>query len=215
MSGNFNLKKCLRLYAVTDRSWAKRQTLLKQIELVLSGGATLLQLREKELNFEAFLQEAKSAKKICQKFDVPLIVNDNVEVAIYSGADGVHIGQGDMKLKEVRKFLGPSKIIGVSVHTPEEALVAEKDGADYLGVGSIFPTSTKVDASMLSLKTLAEICKIVSVPVVAIGGINSQNISTLANSGVVGIAVISAIFSQRNIPLATYLLKQQVEEIFK
>ena len=200
-------KKDLLLYAVTDRSWLNGATLEQQVEQVLKGGATFIQLREKELDQQHFLDEAKKIQKLCKKYQVPFIINDNVEIALAIDADGVHVGQSDMEAGDVRKKLGPDKIIGVSARTVEQSVLAEKRGADYLGVGAVFPTGTKTDAREVSHETLKEICEAVSIPVVAIGGISKKNVSELAGSGICGIAVVSALFAQPDIEAATIELK--------
>lgn len=192
-------KRTMLLYAVTDRAWTEDRTLTMQVKEALEGGITCLQLREKELDNEEFLKEALEIRALCKKYKVPFIINDNVEVAVKSDADGIHVGQDDMNVKLVRKAVGNSKIIGVSVETVEEAVLAEKEGADYLGVGAIFNTSTKTDAVDVSLKTLKDISDAVSIPVVAIGGINEDNICKLRDSGIDGVAVVSAIFASKNI----------------
>ncbi|MGL6202433.1 MAG: thiamine phosphate synthase [Lachnospiraceae bacterium] len=187
------------LYAVTDRSWTGSQTLYQQVKAALKGGATCMQLREKELNDQEFLTEAKNLSTLCRNYQVPLIINDNVRVAVACNADGVHVGQADMETANVRALIGEDKILGVSAQTVEQAVMAERNGADYLGVGAVFATSTKKDAETLSHKTLTEICSAVSIPVVAIGGISKDNILRLAGSGVSGIALVSAIFASRDI----------------
>lgn len=192
-------KKKLLLYAVTDRMWTGKKTLYEQIEDALKGGITCLQLREKNLDEEQFLEEALKIKSLCKSYNVPLIINDNVNIALKCGADGVHVGQHDMQAANVRKLVGEDMIIGVSARTVEQAVLAEKNGANYLGVGAVFNTSTKTDASSLSFQTLSEICKAVSIPVVAIGGISSKNILQLSGLGTDGVAVVSAIFSAENI----------------
>lgn len=209
-----NLKKSLLLYAITDRHWLCGKTLSSQVELALKGGATIIQIREKDLNEKDFFIEAEEIQNLCKKYSVPFIVNDNVELAAKINADGVHVGQNDMKAKDVRSILGKNKILGVSAQTVEQAVEAEKCGADYLGVGAIFPTGSKDDAEVLGIKTLKEICSAVKIPVVAIGGISKQNIQELKNSGIVGISVISAIFAQKNIQSATEELKQIVENLY-
>lgn len=195
--------KCERdtmcLYAVTDRAWVGKQTLLEQVEDALKGGVTCVQLREKVLEKEKFLEEALEMKKLCTKYQIPFIINDNVEIALKCKADGIHVGQSDMEAGNVRKLVGEHMIIGVSVRTVEEAVAAEKAGADYLGVGAMFPTSTKLDAADVSYETLKEICNTVTIPVVAIGGINKNNMQELAGTGVDGIALVSAIFAAENI----------------
>ena len=192
-------KNAMLLYAVTDRRWAIDISLKEQVEMALKGGITCLQLREKNLNEEDFLNEAIEIKKLCNKYNIPFIVNDNVKIAVECNADGVHVGQDDMELKEVRKIVGKDMIIGVSAQTVEQAIKAEKDGADYLGVGTVFSTTTKLDAIDVSYDTLKEICNSVNIPVVAIGGINKNNIMQLAGSGVDGVALVSAIFAVDNI----------------
>ena len=188
-------KKTMLLYAVTDRMWTGKQTLYEQVEAALLGGVTCVQLREKELSNEEFLREAIKIKALCKKYNVPFFINDNVEVAIKCKADGIHIGQEDMPASEVRRLVGNDMMIGVSVHTIKEALEAVENGANCLGVGAMFSTSTKLDADVLSMETLYDICHSVDVPVVAIGGLNKENISSLAGSGVDGVALVSAIFA--------------------
>ena len=188
-------EKNLRLYAVTDRSWLKDSALETQVEEALLGGATFVQLREKELDREAIRQEALRIRDLCRKYQVPFVIDDEVELALETDADGVHIGQSDMALRDAREQLGPEKIIGVSARTLEEALEAEQNGADYLGVGAVFSTSTKPDAADVSLETLSSICRAVSIPVVAIGGIKKENLPELAGTGIAGVAVVSAIFA--------------------
>lgn len=205
----------MRLYAVTDRSWLKGETLYQQIEKALKGGITFLQLREKNLTEEEFLQEAIEVKKLCNAYHVPLIINDNVEIAKKSGADGVHVGQGDMQADEVRKILGPDKIIGVSARTVEQALKAQSLGADYLGSGAVFHTGTKYDAKALDHEILKNICGSVEIPVVAIGGITGENVMQLKGCGMDGIAVVSAIFAQPDIQAAAEELRKKSEEITK
>lgn len=212
------LKKFLLLYAVTDRAWLGKnfccETLSDAVLQAIEGGATLIQLREKELSEKEFLDEAFSIKKICASKKIPLIINDNVKIAKETDACGVHIGQSDMELKEARKILGADKIIGVSCQTVEQALQAEKNGADYLGVGAVFSTSTKTDADNVPLSTLKEICSSVKIPVVAIGGISLQNMSQLKGSGIAGVSVISAIFAQQDICSSTKELKSSAEKLF-
>lgn len=209
------MRALLRLYAVTDRSWVGLQTLLEQIESSLLGGTTLVQLREKDLSDCEFIQEAMSVKRLCERFGVPLLINDNVNVALRSGADGVHLGQDDLPLQEARKMLGPNKIIGISTHTVEEAMEAEQGGADYVGVGSVFATQTKLDANVLSIDYIREICQAVSIPAVAIGGIKEENMDALRDTGVAGIAVVSAIFGQPDIEMATLRLKEHAVRLFE
>ena len=206
-------RKDLMLYAVTDRSWLGGETLRSQVERALKGGATFIQLREKELDEGDFLEEAKEIQKLCREYHVPFVINDNVEIAAAIGADGVHVGQSDMEAGDVRHRLGPDKIIGVSAQTAEQALRAQEHGADYLGVGAVFPTGSKADATEVSRETLEEICRAVDIPVIAIGGIGRENVMELKGSGICGIAVISAIFAQKDIEAAAAELKKRVEEM--
>ena len=208
-------KDSLLLYAVTDRKWTGKQTLYEQVEDALEGGATFVQLREKTLDEAHFLEEAKALKKLCAKYSVPFVINDNVGIALAMDADGVHVGQSDMEAGAVREKLGPGKIIGVSVQTVEQALLAEKHGADYLGVGAVFSTSTKKDAADASKETLKAICEAVNIPVIAIGGIGADNILSLQGSGICGIAVVSAIFAAKDIEAATKVLKDRTEKMLK
>ena len=192
-------KDAMLLYAVTDRSWVGTQSLMEQVECALKGGATCIQLREKHLSDADFLVEALEMKALCHKYHVPFLINDNVEVAIQSGADGVHVGQSDMEAGNVRALLGKDKIIGVSARTVEQALAAEAAGADYLGVGAVFSTTTKLDAREVPHDELKAICQAVKIPVVAIGGIKKSNILELSGSGVDGVALVSAIFGAEDI----------------
>lgn len=203
------------LYAVTDRHWLKGRTLHCVVKESLDGGVSFVQLREKQLKEERFIEEAKDLKKLCHEYKVPFIINDNVDVALAIDADGVHVGQKDMEVEDVRLKLGPDKIIGVSAQTVQQAKLAEKQGADYLGVGAVFPTSSKEDASYVTYETLKEICEAVSIPVVAIGGITQENVSMLAKSGICGIAVISAIYAQSNIKEAAIELKKRTAKMVK
>lgn len=200
-------KSAMLLYAVTDRAWVGRQTLYEQVECAIRGGVTCLQLREKELDSGSFFEEAEKIKLLCNKSNVPFIVNDNVEIAVKC-ADGVHIGQEDMAAAEVRRIIGKDMILGVSAQTVEQAKKAEQDGADYLGVGAVFPTSTKLDAADVPYDTLKEICAAVKIPVVAIGGIKRENINMLSGSGISGIAVVSAIFAAEDIENECRILKE-------
>lgn len=209
-------KETMLLYAVTDRSWVGKQTLYEQVESALKGGVTCVQLREKELDQTAFLEEAVEIKKLCSKYGVPLIINDNVDVALKCGADGVHVGQSDMAAGNVRKAVGDKMIVGVSAQTVEQALAAQAAGADYLGVGAVFPTSTKSDAREVSLQTLKDICAAVDIPVTAIGGINKSNMAELSGTGIDGVALVSAIFAAQNIAEECRLLKRlSAETILK
>lgn len=206
-------KKDLLLYAVTDRAWLGDKTLSWQVEESLKGGATMIQLREKHLDHEHFLKEAKEIKELCCKYQVPFLINDDVDLAVEVDADGVHVGQHDMEAGEVRKKIGPNRILGVSAQTVEQALLAQQAGADYLGVGAVFPTGTKDDADAVSIQTLGEICRAVSIPVVAIGGIGQHNVMQLAGSGICGIAVVSAIYAQPDIQNAASTLHALAKEM--
>ena len=208
-------KKELMLYAVTDRHWLGEETLYDQVKKALDGGATFVQLREKKLDREDFLAEALEIQKLCKKYGVPFVINDEVSIAKDIDADGVHVGQSDMEAMDVRKVLGPDKILGVSAQTVEQAIIAEKHGADYLGVGAVFATGSKDDADDVSHETLKAICEAVSIPVIAIGGITKDNVSELAGSGICGVAVISAIFGQKDIKKATEDLKASVEKMLE
>lgn len=208
-------KKELMLYAVTDRHWLGDETLYDQVKKALDGGATFVQLREKKLDREDFLAEALEIQKLCKKYGVPFVINDEVSIAKDIDADGVHVGQSDMEAMDVRKVLGPDKILGVSAQTVEQAIIAEKHGADYLGVGAVFATGSKDDADDVSHETLKAICEAVSIPVIAIGGITKDNVSELAGSGICGVAVISAIFGQNDIKKDTEDLKASVEKMLE
>ena len=205
----------LRLYAVTDRHWLGTQTLTEQVEQALKGGATCIQLREKNLDEKTFLQEAIALKKICHQYAVPLLINDNIKIALESDADGVHVGQGDMPADAVRKLLGENKIIGVTAKTVEQALEAQALGADYLGSGAMFVTSTKTDTFPIDYEIFRQICKAVTIPVVAIGGITKENMSQLAGLGMSGFALVSAIFSSENIQQTCTELRQLSENMIK
>ena len=226
------LKKALLLYAVTDRHWLGDRAFTQVVRESLEGGVTFLQLREKDLEEEAFYEEAVSLQKMAREFGVPFVVNDNVDIALRMGADGVHVGQSDMEAGDVRALIGPDKILGVSaqtveqcqrrtdhgtgvIQTVEQAVLAEKRGADYLGVGAVFPTGSKDDAEDVSRETLKAICDAVDIPVVAIGGITRENIPTLAGTGIWGIAVISAIYAQTDISGAAADLKEITRNMVK
>jgi len=206
-------KKHLLLYAVTDRAWTGDYTLYQQIEKALRGGVTCVQLREKSMDNTAFLQEARKIQTLCRRYMVPFIINDNVEVAIACGADGIHVGQKDMSAGEIRRRTGKNMILGVSVHTLKEAREAVRNGADYLGLGAVFPTSTKTDAVPMPKETLRAICVAANVPIVAIGGINQSNIGKLAKSGVDGVALVSAIFSAADIETTCRKLRELAEKM--
>lgn len=204
-------RKDLCLYAVTDRHWLGEDTLEHQVEQAILGGATFVQFREKQLQGEALLQQGRRVQEVCRRYGVPLIVNDDVSLALSLDAAGVHVGQGDMKVQEARKRLGPEKIIGVSAHNVEEALEAWRDGADYLGAGAVFATGTKRDASALARETLTAICQAVDIPVVAIGGIDAGNVVRLGGTGIAGVAVIHGIFGQEDIRQGAAELKKLLE----
>ena len=206
-------KDTLLLYAVTDRAWTGGQPLARQVEAALQNGATCLQLREKALDPAAFREEARQMAVLCGRYGVPLIINDNVEVALACGVAGVHLGQQDMPIAQARRMAGPDLILGASAHTVQEALEAQAAGADYLGVGAVFSTSTKADASPLPLTTLREICAAVSIPVVAIGGITETNLLQLTGCGAAGVAVVSAIFSAPDPGAATARLVQLARQM--
>ena len=207
-----NLESSLLLYAVTDRHWLDGRSLYEVVRESLDGGVTFLQLREKDLDDANFYEEAVKLQEMAREYGVPFVVNDNVEIAVRMGADGVHVGQSDMEAGDVRALIGPDKILGVSAQTVEQAVLAEKRGADYLGVGAVFPTGSKDDAVEVTHETLKEICDAVSIPVVAIGGITYENTHELAGSGICGIAVISAIYAQKNIKEAAAALKKVTAE---
>lgn len=205
-------KEMLQLYAVTDRSWLQDRSLVAVVRESLDGGVTCVQLREKDLDEVRFLEEARQLQQLCREYEVPFLVNDNVDIALAVDADGVHVGQNDMEALQVREKLGPDKIIGVSAQTVEQAILAQQHGADYLGVGAVFPTGSKADAEDVSYDTLKAICEAVTIPVVAIGGITAKNIKMLVHSGICGAAVISAIYAQPDIRHAARELKAAVQE---
>lgn len=206
-------KQMMTLYGVTDRAWVGEQNLFQQVEAALRGGVTCIQLREKALGREEFLKEAKEIAVLCRRYGVPFIVNDDVEIALASQADGVHLGQKDGNVAQIRKKVGQQLIIGVSAHSVEEAGQAVADGADYLGVGAVFGTSTKPDARLLSRETLLEICRTVQIPVVAIGGIHRENILELSGTGVDGVALVSAIFGAEDIEAECRQLRKRSEQM--
>ncbi|MBR5319740.1 MAG: thiamine phosphate synthase [Peptococcaceae bacterium] len=206
-------KKDLLLYAVTDRAWLGEQTLQEQVEQALRGGVTFVQLREKTLEEEAFYQEAVALKELCGRYGVPFVINDNVALACRVDADGVHVGQDDMEAGNVRAMIGPDKILGVSAQTVEQAVAAQDAGADYLGVGAVFSTSTKLDACEVTWQTLKDICAAVDIPVVAIGGIKKHNVMELAGSGIDGIALVSAIFAAEDIEQECVVLRALTSEM--
>ena len=206
-------KSCLKLYAVTDRYWLNGRKLIDDVREAIEGGATLIQLREKNLTHEEFKAEALEIQSLCKNYHIPLIINDDVALACEINADGIHVGQDDMEAGDVRKLVGPGKILGVSVRTVDEALLAESKGADYLGAGAVFHTGSKDDAVDITHETLREICNAVKIPVVAIGGISVKNIHELVGSGIAGVAVISAIFAADNIKEASRELRGLVENV--
>lgn len=206
-------KQSMLLYVVTDRMWLGENDLISQIEDTIKSGATFVQLREKNKPFDEFVYEALQIKKLTNRYGIPFVINDNIEVALAVKADGVHVGQSDMNAKDVRALIGNDKIMGVSAVTVEQAILAEQCGADYIGVGAMFATSTKHDADTVTVNTLKQICKAVSIPVVAIGGICEENILQLKNSGVDGVAIISAIFAKVDISEATKCMRSLAEKI--
>ncbi len=203
----------LRLYAVTDRTWLGKESLEEAVEAALRGGVTILQLREKQAPHEELVKTAMRLKPLCRRYGVPLIINDDVEAALEADADGVHVGQEDMAVAEARRILGPEKIIGASAHNREEALEAQRQGADYLGSGAVFGSSTKKDATTLSREELTAVCRAVSIPVAAIGGITEENCLELAGTGVSGIAVVSALFAAADKEEAAARLRALAEKI--
>ena len=206
-------KSILRLYAVTDRSWLNGRALEDDIEKAIKGGVTLVQLREKNIATDDIIKSAIRTKSVCKKHGIPLIINDNVDAVICSNADGVHLGQSDMSISEARKILGKNKIIGATAKTVEQAQKAELEGADYLGSGAIFGTTTKDDAKKMDIETLKSITQSVKIPVVAIGGITGENILELRGTGISGAAVVSGIFAQNDIEKAAEDLYKKAGEI--
>lgn len=204
----------MRLYAVTDRAWAAdTDALLCQIEDAIDGGAAVVQLREKRLDEDAFLEEAKRFAALCRRKGAVSIINDSVEIALRSGADGVHLGQEDLEAGSARRALGPDRILGVSAHSVEEALRAQAAGADYLGVGAAFATGTKADAKPITRQTIRSITAAVDIPVVAIGGITRENILELRGCGLAGAAVVSALFAQTDVRAAAAELRRLCDKI--
>lgn len=206
-------RRTMLLYAITDRAWLNGRTLYEQVEEALKGGITCLQLREKELDYDSFLAEAIEIRQLCKKYNVPFIINDNIDIALKCDADGVHIGQRDTDARQARALIGRYKILGVTAKTVSQAIKAAEDGADYLGTGAVFASSTKPDAIGISRDTLKSICQSVDLPIVAIGGINSENILQLTGSGVDGVALVSAIFSAKNITEECHRLRQLSEKM--
>ena len=204
-------KDRLLLYAVTDRSWTGQQSLYEQIEEALKGGVTMVQLREKQLSEDELVAEAIQIKELCHRYEVPLIINDNVDAALKSGADGVHVGIEDAPVSEIRRRAGDDFIIGATAKTTEQAKAAEAAGADYLGVGAVFPSTTKKNAIRITPQDLREICGSVAIPAVAIGGITGDNVSEIKGGGMAGVAVVSAIFAAQDIQKAAAELKRKVK----
>lgn len=210
-----NLKKDMVLYAVTDSNLSAGKKLEKEVEKAIRGGATFIQLREKNLDAEDIYEEAVRIKEVCNRYNVPFVINDNVEIAVKSGADGVHLGQNDMEVDKARKILGPDKIIGASAHSVVEAVQAMNAGADYLGAGAVFITGTKKDAGSLPHETFKAICEAVSIPVVAIGGVTYDNVLQLKETGMSGVAVVSAVFGADDVCVATQKLRKRLDDIVK
>lgn len=206
-------KKTLLLYAVTDRTWLNGKTLAEQVEESLRGGVTMVQLREKELDREHMRAEGLELKKICRRYGVPLLINDDVQLAWEINAAGVHVGQDDMEAARAREILGPDKIVGVSAHTVEEALAAQEAGADYLGLGAAFPTGTKTDVDVMSEEVMREICERVNIPCVAIGGIGPDTVLKLTGRGLAGISVVSAIYARDDVQSASAELRSLAERM--
>lgn len=205
-------KEMLLLYAVTDRKWTGEKTLYQQVEEALKGGATLIQVREKNMSQEEFLKEAREITELCHRYGTALIINDNVEVALKSGADGVHVGIEDTPVEEIRKMTPGDFIIGATAKTTEQAQRAEKEGADYIGVGAVFPSPTKKNAIRITLELLKKICSSVRIPAVAIGGITYENAGTLRGGRMAGVAVVSAVFGAADIKKETARLKKKIQE---
>ena len=205
----------LLIYAVTDRAWTGKMSLYDQVEAALKGGATMVQMREKGLtdeNVQDYLEEARRLRRLTERYNVPFLIDDHVKLALLCGADGVHVGQSDMEAGRAREILGPDKILGVTAKTVEQALKAQDQGADYLGSGAVFGTSTKSDALPMTKERLGEICRSVSIPVVAIGGICLENIEKLQGSQVAGAAIVSGIFGARDIEATPRQLRQKMEK---
>ena len=205
----------LLIYAVTDRAWTGKMSLYDQVEAALKGGATMVQMREKGLtdeNVQDYLEEARRLRRLTERYNVPFLIDDHVKLALLCGADGVHVGQSDMEAGRAREILGPDKILGVTAKTVEQALKAQDQGADYLGSGAVFGTSTKSDALPMTKERLGEVCRSASIPVVAIGGICLENIEKLQGSQVAGAAIVSGIFGARDIEATTRQLRQKMEK---
>lgn len=210
---DWDVRQAMRLYLVTDRSWLGDRSLEEDVEKALKGGVTCVQLREKHTPYEEFLALARQMKKLTAKYHVPLLINDNVQIALECDADGVHVGQSDTALSEARKILGPDKIIGVTCNRVELAMEAQKNGADYLGVGAVFGSSTKLDAKPLDHRILQDICEATYIPVVAIGGIQLSNAGQLQGRGMDGAAVISGILAQANIEETARTFRKKMDDL--
>ncbi len=207
-------KKDMLLYAVTDSSWTnEKETLLIQIENALKGGATFVQLREKNMELFELIELGEKVKLLCDRYKVPFVIDDNIEAAILCSADGVHIGQKDMSATQARELLGKDKIVGVTAKTVEQALLAQKEGASYIGTGAAFSTTTKRDTYVIPHSVINEIVKAVNIPVIAIGGINEENVLELKDTGIDGVAVVAAIFASENIEEDTKRLLNKVKEM--
>lgn len=204
----------LNLYLVTDRHWLANRNLEDDVEKAILGGVTMVQLREKNIDNDSFIELAKKVKQVCNKYKIPFIINDNLEVALAVDSDGIHIGQDDLPASLVRQKIGPDKILGVSAHNLDEAIAAKKAGATYLGAGAMFSTTTKDNTTNLSIEQLQAITKNVDIPVVAIGGINYDNCLSLKNCNLAGIAVVSAIMAATNISEAASNLKKRAQVIY-
>lgn len=208
-----NVRKSMHLYAVTDRMFLHGETLKEQVRKALDGGVTFVQIREKNIGFDEYVALSREIKAVCDEYNVPFVVNDDVDVALACGADGAHVGQDDLDSGEARRKLGPNAILGVSASTVEEALAAIESGADYLGVGAVFPTGTKLDADAVTYDMLKEICRVSTIPIVAIGGISEKNVLKLKGSGIDGIAVVSAIFGAEDIKESAKRLYELTGEV--
>ncbi len=206
-------KDMLSLYAVTDRTYLNGKSLTEAVEQAIQGGVTCVQLREKNISFDEYVSRALEIREVCHKYGVPLIINDDYRVALESGADGVHVGIEDTAVSEIRKHVSDNFIIGATAKTVEQAQKAQADGADYLGVGAVFPSPTKTDAIRITPEILTEICRSVEIPVVAIGGINLENVHLIKGCGQSGIAVVSALFAQNDILHSTELLRKKLWNI--
>lgn len=202
----------LKLYAVTDRQWLNDKSLSQAVEEAIKGGATIIQIREKNISYDEFKEIALDVKKVTDKYSIPLIINDNVKLCMEIDADGVHVGADDMSVKNARKILGSNKIVGSTARTLERAISAYNEGANYLGIGAVFNTTTKEGTTHMTMELAQSINTAVNIPTVAIGGINTENVAKLHDYGVMGIAVVSAIFAQENITAACQKLIEEVNK---